>query len=231
MYHISYIISCFQDSVALDVGAPTADTAVGGIDNLYDKSAQRVGEIQIFRFKRLLNTGDSRDKVIRSGPMHIIFAFHPSIVEYTYHGPLRSPATYIDFFATEKSMDISYHHDTYAIRVSIIVITSLLCALPIILCILIIHNRDQPVIRASTVLFCVLITLGALVGYIAVILSAMQRTIFTCNAFFWLTGIAWVCYHHNHICTHLSCMSWPVYSYICTHVYASTCIYVDEYVY
>ncbi len=50
-------LCCVQDSIALDVGIPTADTDVGGTNDVYDTSAQLVGEIQIFRFKRKLNTG------------------------------------------------------------------------------------------------------------------------------------------------------------------------------
>jgi len=66
-------------------------------------------------FTRLLNTGDSRDKVIQDvrssfldhlsplsefplqTKLRIIFAFNPTTNELQYHGPTRSSARYVNF--------------------------------------------------------------------------------------------------------------------------------------
>ncbi len=109
-------------------------------------------------------------------------------------GTLRSPLTYIDFFAQAPAaqQDISYHSDAYELRITIAVITSLLFLLPCALLTLLLIHRTHPRIRAATFVSCLCIIIGTLIGYIAVIVAILPRSEATCMGFFWLTGIAWV---------------------------------------
>ena len=87
------------DRYAQDVGVPTPDADLGGVDNILWFAGNESNGITTIEFRRKLDTGDQWDKVIRPDKMKTIFAFNPLTDDFLYHGPTRASNAYINFLA------------------------------------------------------------------------------------------------------------------------------------
>eukprot|EP01126_Amoeba_proteus_P000330 TRINITY_DN10100_c0_g4_i1.p1 TRINITY_DN10100_c0_g4~~TRINITY_DN10100_c0_g4_i1.p1 ORF type:complete len:429 (-),score=86.55 TRINITY_DN10100_c0_g4_i1:294-1580(-) len=95
------IVACnteCYDLIALDVGLPTADQTLGGLNNLQGVTINRNNGFCTVQFSRKLDTQDKYDKVITDN-QRIIFAFHPFLLDLVYHGPTRSSAQVINWLS------------------------------------------------------------------------------------------------------------------------------------
>ncbi|RKO83718.1 hypothetical protein BDK51DRAFT_31110, partial [Blyttiomyces helicus] len=91
-----------QDSYSTDFVAPKADILVGGTDDIFDiedLTSTQTGSKRVLRFTRYLNTGDTRDIVIESGTMPLLFAYG-DVLTPGYHGPNDRTKASLDFFVS-----------------------------------------------------------------------------------------------------------------------------------
>ncbi|RKO90597.1 heme peroxidase [Blyttiomyces helicus] len=89
-----------SNSTGTDFVIPKADILVRGTNDVIDitdlTSSQTVSK-RVLRFTRYLNTGDSRDIVIESGVMPLLFAYG-AVPAIGYHGPNDRTQASLDFF-------------------------------------------------------------------------------------------------------------------------------------
>jgi len=183
------IVEC-RDSMAFDVGVPTLDIDAGGVNSLRNVIVTRVDGILSAQFTRKVVTGDPLDKDITDGT-RIIFAFNPVTNDLLYHGPTRNPDTIIDFMSDYKGPPVQVPISR-GITIFLYVITAMGSMSAIIYIFIVVVKKEY--FRFQTPEFCILVNVGALMGYASVfLLLPDNQTNGTCWASIWLFGMSfWV---------------------------------------
>ena len=86
--------------LASGYGQPTADSANGGADSFIDSGAAVQDGVYEYWFRRKLDTGDAKDKIIRDEIIDLVYAWGASST-LAYHGPSQRAQATINFFTTE----------------------------------------------------------------------------------------------------------------------------------
>jgi hypothetical protein len=183
-----------EDRFALDVGNPARDADLTTSyqaqckDDLFAKSAQLGADgVTTFRWSRLIDTGDTYcDHPFHTGATKIMFAFNPSTTSPAYHGPTRNAQQTVDLFASRLK------EDSRPLQVAVVVTSSVTIGLAGVLIGLLVCYRTAPAVVHSTYLFCLLICVGAVCGYISVILETVSPTTLLCQTKFGLLSVAYV---------------------------------------
>jgi len=177
-----------RDSKAFDVGVPLLDTDVGGENSIRDVNVTREDGVLYATFTRDLMTHEPAfDNPIPDAKIRIIFAFNPVTNELKYHGPTRNPDTVInwqDYKGPPVKVPIS--KGVTGFLYAIVAISVLATFLYIFLVI-----TKKEYFRFQTPEFCILICVGAILGYISVLLILPDnQNDKTCWAHIWLFGMS-----------------------------------------
>lgn len=78
-----------KDYWAITFMDPGLDTSDGGSDDIQDKTCEIVDGYMKSSFKRLISTGDPKDRDLPASPVPFIYAHHPDSNGLIYHGPMR----------------------------------------------------------------------------------------------------------------------------------------------
>jgi len=146
--------------------------------------------IATITFSRLIDTGDIYDHPFRSD-QQVIFAFHPTPTAYAYHGPLRSPDQYVDWFALGPAGP-AQEVDSNSLRIAIQAILALLAAIVVFFYVLLLLNAQDQRIRYASFIFLQIIILGTLCAYASVLVSTFDPTNSLCQLKFGLMSAAYV---------------------------------------
>jgi len=123
--------------------------------------------------------------------MRVIFAFNILTNDLQYHGPTRNPDTFINF---EK--DYLGPQQRLSLSVGVTIILYILCGIGIFLslvyCVFVQAKKEY--FRFQTPEFCILVNIGALMGYVSVLLLLPDsQNNATCKAHLWLFGMSfWI---------------------------------------
>jgi len=162
---------------------------LGGQDNILEKfmTVDYDTGIATITFRRAINTGDIYDHPFRVD-QQVIFAFHPTQTAYAYHGPLRSPNQYVDWFVQNPGPA----QDTFSLRAVIQAILALAAAVVVFFYILLLINANDPRIRYASFIFLQIILVGTLCAYASVLVSTFNPTTTLCQLKFGLMSAAYV---------------------------------------
>eukprot|EP01130_Rhizamoeba_saxonica_P017975 TRINITY_DN8869_c0_g1_i1.p1 TRINITY_DN8869_c0_g1~~TRINITY_DN8869_c0_g1_i1.p1 ORF type:complete len:982 (-),score=164.47 TRINITY_DN8869_c0_g1_i1:2082-4808(-) len=170
------------DYHAVDIGAPTLDTDLGGNSDIISSTGEIVDGISIFEIKRKLDTGDTLDAIIRDEDTIVIFAYHLTSHNIVYHGPTRG-STGINF------MRGSIAKNPLIMRVNATIFSCLGILLCFICSVSILKNKEY--FRYQTPEFCIIICTGGILGYLSIlILHNMEPSTLICTLHIWMVGIS-----------------------------------------
>jgi len=176
------IVDCY----AIDVGTPTPDVLLGGTDDLRDKKAVALSELQIFYFARKLVTPAKCDHNFLDESFVMIYAFSPS-EELVYHGPNRF-FTHMNWFVSPEEIQFV----SSSLRTAIQILVALMMLVALIFLALVVRNRLHARIVYASFLFCSLICIGVLFGYLSVLVSTFDPNAFVCFLQFAFLSIGFI---------------------------------------
>jgi hypothetical protein len=175
------------DTYALDVGLPTGDKELGGSRDILFLSGSEENGVTTIEFRRKLVTGDKWDKDILNRQTKVIFAYNPDTDDFLYHGPTRSAATTINFMRSRPR----FADYSTGIRAAVIALAAIGCALVAVLVFVVLKFKDK--FFFYTQIFCVLIAIGGLFGYVSMILLVSPaNSTGACISRVWLLGYAYI---------------------------------------
>ena len=176
------------DTYALDVGVPTNDTDLnGGQSDILFLSGTEADGLTTIEFRRKLDTGDRWDKPILNKEIKVIFAYNPDTDYFLYHGPTRSASVSINFLRSKPR----FEDYAASIQIAVMVLASIGCALVAVLVFLVVYYFDK--FFFYTPIFCVLIAVGGLFGYISMfLLVTPANSDPACISRIWLLGYAYI---------------------------------------
>jgi preprotein translocase subunit Sss1 len=180
-----------HDMKALDVGVPKLDVEdLGTTYDLYDISGSREDDILNVMFTRKLDATDRYDNSI-GDDTRIIFAYNPITNDLRYHGPSRSSATTINFLKDYKGPPIRKEFSV-GVKIFLYVLAAIGIVSALVFLIMIAVSTEH--FRFQTPEFCAIICVGAIIGYISIILILPDsQTDKTCWASIWLFGMSfWI---------------------------------------
>jgi hypothetical protein len=178
-----------RDSKAFDVGVPILDTdREGGENSISDVNVTREDGVLYAYFTRTLDAHERDfDNDIPDKKIRIIFAFNPITNDLKYHGPTRNPDTMVNF-QDYKGPPVRIPI-AQGVTIFLYVVVALSVLATLFYMFLIITKQDF--FRFQTPEFCILICVGAIFGYISVLLILPDnQNDKTCWTHIWLFGMS-----------------------------------------